>query len=281
MLNLIRANFSRLIRNKLFYLIITGTVIYSFFEYNRNLNIVYGIPETGYLNYFMATMPAFFIVFGMFIMLFVGADYSNGIIKNKLIGGIKRSSIFASNLISSFAIALVISLIYMGITSLGFNGYPTVENDVSFILLRVVMVTLSCLVYASIFNVIATNSSNQAVNIVLVIVVFVLIVYISGFTTGKLYQIEYLVSVEMNELGEFVETIGDKNPNFLEDGFIRDFLTLIHRSNPYSTWADSGMIQRFETFTQFDKLLMIISPIFNIVWINLVGFFIFKKKEIK
>ena len=62
------------------------------------------------ISYFYERLP---LVLALFVPLFIGRDYKDGVIRNKLISGHTRMEIFASTIIVQASLAVVLSVIYV------------------------------------------------------------------------------------------------------------------------------------------------------------------------
>ena len=103
------------------------------------------------------------ILISVFLSLFMGTEYNDGTLRNKLIVGHKRSSIYLASLITDIAAVTVIYIAW-ALTGIGFavivHALPmhlTVE-----ILYSGIVSWLACVSYAAIFNLIGMLSSNKA-----------------------------------------------------------------------------------------------------------------------
>lgn len=111
MIKLLNAGFERLRKNKIFWLLITFTIglalILIFTQYSdmKEYNEVKKIEQL-ILNYSMMMG----IVIAIFTSLFLGVEYSDGTIRNKISIGHKRINIYLSNLIIMFSMLLMVGL---------------------------------------------------------------------------------------------------------------------------------------------------------------------------
>ena len=131
MLNLFLTDFRRLIKDKVFYI---GLVILAFYGF-------WGVRTTSCFDLdkcisidgssMIVTIPAMIILFVIFFTsLFIGTDYNEGTIRNKLIVGKKRSYIYLSNLIITFIVATIYFLTYYLSIRLGLHHYKyTLDID--------------------------------------------------------------------------------------------------------------------------------------------------------
>lgn len=112
--NLLHANFARLWKNKLFW---SGAIFMAGFglvEIFSNYNTAIKLGEQLLLGDVLFTY-AFIagIVSAIFISFFTGTDYSDGTIRNKLIVGHSRSTVYFANLITNIFAVLCMCLAYI------------------------------------------------------------------------------------------------------------------------------------------------------------------------
>ena len=119
MSKLLAANFSRMKKDVSFWIISAAVLMISISEVINNAYIdatVY--PEDGetILNFLLfQTIPAMGMVYAIFIAMFIGKEYSNGTIRNKLIVGHTRTNIYLANFITCLTGSLIIySMIFIG-----------------------------------------------------------------------------------------------------------------------------------------------------------------------
>ena len=104
---LLSANFMRIKKNKTFWsgvIFMFGLGI--FFPVRRYVDMV----QTGWVNnlddgfYFCAVLIA--IVMAVFCSMFIGTEYSDGTIRNKIIVGQKRSAVYLANAVTSSMVSI-------------------------------------------------------------------------------------------------------------------------------------------------------------------------------
>ena len=155
MYKLLNAGFTRLMKNKMFWtIIIINLGIAGFVLINRYQSLRY-FDETLKLEELLTTNLLFIGIFlAIFISIFVGIEYSDGVIRNKIIAGHSRTSIYISNLMISILGALLIELIYMlFITIIGtfLLGAKLIIPIYTF-----VFIIFKCIFYSFYFNNICT-----------------------------------------------------------------------------------------------------------------------------
>ena len=111
MSDLLAADFARLLRSQVFHGMLIFCVECLIFE-----AIVGYIQETFNQFYMYGLMNTNFILFGillsLFVGLFIGTEYSDGTIRNKLVAGNSRAAVYFSNLITSIIAGFIMQIIF-------------------------------------------------------------------------------------------------------------------------------------------------------------------------
>ena len=195
MINLIRGELYRYRHKKFFWVTLAASLI---------CGIVFGVSVTGFgaggyadRGYFddVFLVPAT-IVLCIFISLTIGREYSDGVIRNKLIQGKSRLQIYGAKLSVSMGISLIMSMLFL----VGFSAVsvkqilPYLDDG---ILIRAGLTFLLVNgVWATLFTVISITIPRREIGSILNIVLIIVIVFGS-------YQIEQILGVP--------EFIGDYN----------------------------------------------------------------------
>ena len=111
MIRLLKAGLFRLKKDILFWIFIFLTIGLAILTLVRYVPIE-GITLDSALNEFLIYIGLFIAIF---VSIFVGKEHSQGIIRNKIIVGHSRFSIFLANLIICIIVSLLCELIYLAI----------------------------------------------------------------------------------------------------------------------------------------------------------------------
>ena len=123
MYKLLKANFFRLVKNKIFWGIVIITIlIASFILFNTILNHQ-GETKEGIDNILVMYIHFIGIFIAIFTSLFVGTEYSDGALRNKIVIGHSRKNIYFANMMTSIVVGICIELIYMLVITI--VGIPT------------------------------------------------------------------------------------------------------------------------------------------------------------
>ena len=171
MSKLLSAGFIRLRKDKIFWIALIfmfGAGV--FFPVMRYIDM----QKSGYINNidngFFACALFIGVVMAVFCSLFIGTEYSDGTIRNKVVIGQKRTSIYLSNLIICALVSVVmcaaffIAYLCIGIPLLGFF-----EMDIKQVLLFTLAVFVLAIAFASIFTLISMLNHNKAITAVVCI----------------------------------------------------------------------------------------------------------------
>lgn len=229
MSKLIRANFSRLFKSTFFEvcLIFSAGIgilenftryyeMKKFPEYYVDLGIEYKSADG------FAFSNALYIVFAVaaFTAIFLGTDYSDGTIRNKLMVGSKRTEIYLSNFITC-AVANVITLLTsLTVTlGLGYVLFRTTSLTAKQTAICIISQCVTMIGFSAILVLISMLIQSKASGAVTALIA-TMILFVSAITiTADLEAPEYYedlrpVASETDE--KTYTTVQTKNPNYLE-----------------------------------------------------------------
>ncbi len=168
MIKLLNAGFTRLRKNRLFWLLtifsicVALFIIYSAYndmdKYGRTIEV-----EQLMFNY--STIIG--IVTSIFTCLFLGIEYSDGAIRNKIIIGHRRINIYLSNLIIVTITSLFSYILFLGvIVSIGIPLFGNITISIANLLILLGTIFVTTIAYSSIFTFLAMIISNKTITAV-------------------------------------------------------------------------------------------------------------------
>lgn len=287
MYKLLNAGFSRLIKNKIFWGIVIITIIIA-------LGLVLNrISSSGFFeNEIEPVLTNYILFIGFFIAiftsLFVGTEYSDGAIRNKIVVGHTRKNIYLSNLIISIAVGLFIEFVYLilvmiiGIPTLG--GLQIPIDKFLFILLDMVLIIIA---YSSIFNFITLMCSDITIATVVCILVFIGMFVVSEFVVSPIANDKkYYSNYVTNENGEVIETQKHLNPNYVGDFAKQVYKNILYiipsgQASQIQSTMSNLSYENDRYMTDTDIKLAGLYSLGLIIVINGIGIYFFKRKDLK
>ena len=284
MSKLIYANFSRL-KNDTFLWFVTGsalpvTVFFILFFYNHYLDQpktdYFGTPKTFYFDeyYFIATL-ALPLLAAVVISVFIGRDFSERTIRNKLISGHSHASVYLSNLVTGFFAAL---FIYAAMLIGGLIGIPIAEptllsgnvNVLTYIIIGI-FAALSCASAATLINMLL---GNRLASIIASMILF------AGILFLLFPKAELLALPEFYDDHHFVDGVMTTFPNALPNekyvgGAARTVWECIMEFFP-----SGNMLMMYEGIVANPIREIILSLSFTAAT-SAVGIYFFKRKDLK
>ncbi|MBP3683594.1 MAG: hypothetical protein J6J12_01355 [Oscillospiraceae bacterium] len=257
MRRLLSADTFRIFRSKWFWLCLGGMLTmavafivmqYTAMDYTVPLSRVIFLP-----------MSFYGMVIAALVSLFVGEDFNDGFIRNKIIAGCSKSSIFVSHLIVS---SLSCTVIYLTVTLFTTAvGCLFFENNISVsqYLTHVVMGIGMCLAYSSIYCCITMVCGNKTTSVVLCMALAFFLLCACLHTNQVMVQPEY--------------KNGMPNPAYVE-GIAKVVYGFLHDLNP------SGQAAQLSAMDIFYPLRWILCDFFWILAAG-AGCFIFNRKNIQ
>lgn len=257
MCKLLSADTSRLFHSKWFWLCIFGMLAMSVAFVVMQLTAMdYTVPLSRVI---FLPMSFYGVVMAALISLFVGEDYSDGFIRNKIIAGHSRTNVFLSNLlVSLLASALIYFIAVFFTTAVGsflFEIDITIDQFCQYLLFGMGM----SMAYGCIYCTITMLCGNKATSAVLCMGVAFFLLFACLHTNQVMVQTEY--------------KNGAPNPAYV-DGVAKIIYAIIHDLNP------SGQAAQLSAMEIFHPVRWIIC---DFIWMLAagVGCLYFHKKNIQ
>ncbi len=275
MVKLLSANFLRLIQDKIFRggLILTAAwgVIVPVKRHMDALQYDYTDEiENGFLSYALFAG----IVMAVFCSLFLGTEYNDGTMRNKIIVGGKRSAIYLANAVVSCAAGLAMCAAYLlpylcvGMPLMGAFSAP---GEAVFLTTLTVLLLAAAL--SSVFTCIAMVCQNKAATAVICI----LLAFgslMSGMVLNEMLEApptHMLYSLDEN--GE-MSSSEEPNPKYLE-GTKREIVQTLYDINP------GGQAIQCAGMTAVNPLRLPLYSLAIIVLATGAGCVLFRKRDLK
>lgn len=207
MYKLLSANLSRLWINKAFWL----TVVLMICLESICCLLLSGQDSVSMDYILFISLQGIGILTSVFFSLFLGDEYSDGTIRNKIIVGHKRENIYLASFITGIIAVTVIYLagVLTGII-IGIILFPLSHYSISQIMLAGVIGWLACVSYVSIFNLIGMISSSKVrTSIICILTAFILMFVALTFfalLSGS-QNVIYQFLFEFNPFGQTVQAM--------------------------------------------------------------------------
>lgn len=272
---LLSANFFRLRKNKCF----RGSLAFMFVIGIASPLLRYrDMKQSGYINnldngFFMCAL-FIGIILAVFCSLFIGTEHNDGTIRNKIIVGQKRETIYLSNMVTCSIIAITMCIVFfvpylsVGIPLLGFF-----VADMKMIVMIGITVLVLSVTFASLFTLVAMLSQNKAIIAVACILFSFGLLFAGAICNRMLDAPKTIPAYSIGENGE--RTAQEmENPKYL-DGTKREIVQFFYDVNPGGQAIQCSTMQ----VVNLTRL-----PIYSLVIVILTtgaGVWIFKKKDLK
>lgn len=243
MSRLLAANFMRLKKDKFFWIgFIFMFAVGIFFPVKKYMDAIQTNSINNIDDGFFGSAVFINVIMSIFCSLFVGTEYSDGTIRNKIIVGQKRTMIYLTNVITSSIVSLIMCITFtlpylcLGIPLLGFF-----TTDMKVILLTGLAVMVLAVAFSSIFTFIAMLCQNKATT-----AVFCMLLALGFFVVGASLN-EMLDAPKM--ISEYSLTIDGSlvntevpNPRYLE-GIKREIIQTLYDIIPGGQAIQCGMLR--------------------------------------
>lgn len=275
MYRLLDAGFERIKKNKVFFGCIFVTIgiaifmLVSNYSDMKNYNAQISTSEL-VSNY----LPMIGMFIAIFTGLFVGTEYSDGTIRNKIIAGHKKINIYLSNFIISSIVAIIFQIIWTAfvlIIAVPVFGKPIIElNQLLITSFDSIMFIIA---YSAIFNFISVLSCNKTISAVTCILLFFIML---GVTVSAFNIIQTPETVQQGGLNpdtgvvSFEEVPNPKYPSDSKRQFYQTIVDIIPMGQAFSIGA--GLDTNVYMLPVYSAAL--------IVLFNGFGIYLFNKKDL-
>ena len=164
MRKLLRANLSRLIKSRTLHLCMAAAFLLSVFFLinlradNEDLTVLDEI--------IVQVMPFLPIFYAVFASLFLGVEYQDNTMRNKIIAGHSRAAVYAANLIAVTIGCLAIMLSWLATAAIGAIKFGGFVQSADVLLLQFAIIALLTAAISAILTIIGMLMSNRAVSAV-------------------------------------------------------------------------------------------------------------------
>lgn len=277
MSKLLSANWTRLRMCRAVWISLAGVFLLSVLVMRNNARSVQEMAESGFIrtldSCYFAMAPSLGALFAVFISLFLGAEFADGTVRNKLIVGHSRSRVYLAGYFVCLGTCLALAAAWFlgGLPGLLWIGpFSMGPGEILAYLLVAAGFTAS---FAALFTMVGVLSRNKALTVVLSLAVWFGLFLLANAFYDRLNEPEMSGGI-MYENGAFREVAPAPNPMYLA-GTARTVCTWILELLP------AGQ-------TQLMRNLEIASPvrqiILSVLWTCIflwAGIRAFEKKDIK
>lgn len=197
-------------------------------------------------------MPYFCFVEAGFVSLFLGTEYSDGTMRNKIAVGHTRAAVYGANLVVSVLACLLFQMaMFAVVCAIGLCRMGTISDPLATAFFMLCAL-LACIAFAALFTALTMANSHKAGATVVAFCAAFLLVFAAAQIQDLLDQPASWQSgpITIAEDGtiRMEQTEVYENPNYIPDGPVRDTLTALVAFMPsgqaiglaelYSRWVD-------------------------------------------
>lgn len=279
MRKLLSANFSRLWKDKIFWLCMGAMLIYSVvYMLNGSRQATIDLAEYNYsidkyYFHFALVIGAFCALFSS---MFLGTEYSDGTIRNKIVIGHTRINIYIADLITSFTATLLIMLVWLMGALVAIPALGVWEMGIPNLLAYLFIAVMFEAALSAIFTFICMQSTNKAMTVMISILLFLGLLVFASMTDNALNEPEMTSGVQITANGmEMSEPA--PNPNYVS-GVTR---TIYEWIVDFLPTGQGLQMWQLKIGNAARMVRMLVSSVAITVLTTLGGIFLFKSKDLK
>lgn len=279
MKKLLSANFARMFQSKTFWALEIVVLLWGIFQYSlmiintKNIGELWLVQNVNF--YFFLQLMYIGVVLAIFTSFFIGTEYSDGTIRNKLTVGHSRQTIYLANMIVTIAVGMIfaVSHVLTAFIAVPYCGIEVIIG-ISSPGWRSLCWILIVGVYAAVFTLFAMLDSSKTRNVLISLLLALVIAFFGVYVYGKLAEPEFISQMVMNEQGTFELIENIPNAGYLR-GTMRTVFEWMYRLLPSS---QALYVAYNESI--FD-LQMPICMLGISVFVTVIGVQIFRRKDIR
>lgn len=278
MTKLLSAGFYRLFKSRVFWIMLAICILLQVFVCLDNFRFEQERPENSVIldDIVFSMIPAIGFISSALISLLLGEEYSDGVVRNKLTVGHRRSDIYFANLIVCTAGSFImLAALFLSGGLLGFAFFGGFTYDAGTLLWLVLCSFLLTAALSAIDVLVVMCCQNKAVAAVLSLALVLVMLFAGSYLDSVLNEPEMQYgAMVLNENGvmEFVDPA--PNPHYVS-GMTRTVMAITEDIIPM---GQAIQINNFALERSARWPLLSIA-LFTVV--SALGYAIFKKKDIK
>ena len=255
---LLGADTVRMYHSKCFWMCLGGMLIMAVgFLIMQGTAMDYTVPLSRVI---FLPMSFYGVAVAALVSMFVGEDFNDGFIRNKLIAGRSRKTVFLSTLIVCWAACVILYLITTGFTY--FAGRFFFEADITLMDFwrHLLLGILTCLAYGSIFCTVSTLVGKKAGAVLICMGLAFLMLFLSLHTNQVMVQPEY--------------KNGLLNPHYVR-GPLKAVYAILHDCNP------TGQAAQLSAMHVFQPVRWIVCDLLWMLAAAVLGTTLFQRADIR
>ena len=277
MRNLLSAGFARLWRSIVFWLsclfVAAATLMSIRTRYFDGVQFGYHSSiDTAFLYYVLFIA----LLIPVVCSLFIGVEYADGTMRNKLVTGHSKKSVYLSNLILCSVASLIMCTsavvpgLCMGLPLLG--GFAMGRTRAILFFAGVYALSLA---WTALFTLLSMLVSNRTVSAVTAILLSLALLSVGAYLEGRLEARPTIQGYTLTVNGEVAEAAESPNPAYLPEGPVRNAFQFLSDFTP-----GGQTLQHINQKAKHPELLILYDAVIFLIS-TAAGLFLFQRKDLK
>lgn len=270
MITLFHSLFYRLKKDKLLFALAVACILFPIVFIIRNYFMEVSIDAL-----FQIQMCFISIFFTLIVNSYIGVEYSDGTIRNKIIIGKKRYKIYLSNWLFLILLGLGMYLLYLlTIVCIGIPILGASSVDIQTIFLWIIVQVITIIAFISIFTFISFLCSNHVVAIIINMLISFGLIILIIFLATRLSTPEYIEVYQWNTITgqmEYMKVLNPQYPSPFEHSILLSSLYILPSSFSFAILFGIPM--------QIGITILVL--IIVVILFTGLGIFFFSKKDLK
>jgi len=192
---LLHAGLRRLRQNRIFWVVLIAVFVLSLLNVYNSIRSWQSMTQDDYVvtleDYFYNQAPFTGAFFAVFVSLFLGVEYSDGTIRNKLAVGCRRTDVYLSNFLVCLSANLLFLAVWLVCQIPGFFVIGPMEMGAGGFLSYLAVAVCFTAAFTAIFTMVSMQTSNKAFSVVFVMAVWLVLVLAASGIYDRLCEPEF------------------------------------------------------------------------------------------
>jgi len=275
--NLLSANFARLKKSKAFWISVVALGVYALLNMIVPfINIdIFKVQGKDFDDVYFRHSPTVGFFIAIFTTFFIGTEYSDGTLRNKIIMGKTRTTIYLSNLITTFFTFVMLLSIWVTVSLIGIPFLGTFKIGIPNAIIYIIIMIFLIASFSAIFTFIAMLCSNWTFTLLCSILIFFGLIALSANIDNVLNAPKMITNMyDLTVNGVVEKLVPYPNPKYVEEP-LRTIYEYI------SDFLPTGQSFKVTWLEVVNPIRMIVFSIINTVAITTLGVLLFNKKDLK
>ncbi len=280
--NLIKANFLRLKKDKLFYVLIAFILGFGLYSTVVPMINIENLPaDYTFEDVYFFFAPIMCAIIAVFSSMFFGTEHSDGALRNKIIAGQTRTKIYLANFISNIIVSTFFTVLFLALGMIAYSTFGGFTLSFGTLANYILIILFSNTVFCALFTFIAMLCQNKTFILLISLAVLVFIVTFSNYLYSAINEPEFSQSMVLITEGDGAPYLSNEDPEPNPHYISGTQRTIYENLFTASAFGHVMKVSWVEISTNAEAIAMLVFSTLNTIILTALGLFLFNKLDLK